>query len=302
VIHGIFAELGFGKFTIYINNRKLLRGLLEQHAIPADKHAAALHDIDRLRKVGRAKVQELLAAAIDPGAASALLDVLTTPWADIAGILKGDGADELRRVYDGTLALGVPADALKVDLSIVRGLDYYTGTVYETFLDAHPEFGSICSGGRYDDLASHYTKSKLPGVGISIGITRLLDQLLEAEAKAVKEKRAPELAISSMLRATAKVIVLNVDASLGLDYAKLAAELRAAGINTEVYGGTEKLGKQFKYADRAGVALAVVVGSKEREANIVNVKDLRVADDGTGANQHAVPRGELVAHVRALLA
>ncbi len=284
IIYGIFAELAFGKFTIYINNRKLLRSVLEAHGIAADKHEPVLHEIDRLRKVGRAKVEELLAPHVDAGATTALLDTLTGDWREVTAA----GSDELRRVYDSTIALGVPEASLKVDLSIVRGLDYYTGTVYETFLDAHPEFGSICSGGRYDNLAGYYTKSKLPGVGISIGLTRLFSQLLDA--KAVTGKRA-----------IADAIVLNVDATLALEYARLAAELRAAGINTEVFGGDDKLGKQFKYADKCGVPLAVICGSREHAAGVVKVKDLRVTDVNVN-NEHEVPRALLVEKVRALLA
>jgi histidyl-tRNA synthetase len=207
---------------------------------------------------------------------------------------------ELQRVYDGTLALGVPADALKVDLSIVRGLDYYTGTVYETFLDAHPEFGSICSGGRYDNLAEHYTKSKLPGVGISIGLTRLFSQLLDAEQRALKDKVAPDFNISTAHRAIAHAIILNVDRTLALDYARLAAELRAAGINTEVYGGDDKLGKQFKYADRGGVPLAIICGAREHAAGLVKLKDLRVTDTSL-QNEHEVPRADVIARVREML-
>ncbi len=301
LIHGIFSELAFGKFTIYINNRKLLRSLLESKGITADKQPSVLHEIDRLRKVGREKVAELLAPLLDAVQVTQLLDVLTQDWAAAAPALRDlPGADELQRVYDGTLALGVPESALKINLSIVRGLDYYTGTVYETFLDAHPEFGSICSGGRYDNLAEHYTKSKLPGVGISIGATRLFAQLLDAEQRALKDKRVPEYNISSAHRAVAQAIVLNVDAALVLEYARLAAELRLAGINTEVYGGDDKLGKQFKYADRAGVPIAVVCGSREHEAGVVKLKDLRITDTSV-ANEHTVPRAELVAKLRALL-
>lgn len=302
VIHGIFDELAFGTFTICLNNRKLLKSLLDATGIAADSHAFALHEIDHLRKLGRDKVDERLAARIEAVPRKALLDALTCEWDHARTAFASlDGFGELQQVYDGTRALGVPASALKVDLSIARGLDYYTGTVYETFLNDHPEFGSICSGGRYDNLAEHYTKSKLPGVGISIGLTRLFAQLLDAEQRAIKDKRVPEFNISSAQRATAQAIVLNLDAMLALDYAQLAAELRAAGINTEVYGGADKLGKQFKYADRGGVPLALLCGSREHAAGVVKVKDLRVTDPNA-VNEREVPRGDVVAAVRALLA
>src|SRR5262249_21158105 len=136
--------------------------------------------------------------------------------------LMVEGLAELRRVYEGTLALGVPEKACKLDLAIVRGLDYYTGTVYETFLDEHRGIGSVCSGGRYENLAGHYTKSKLPGVGISIGATRLFYQLMEAKL------------IEAAGAAVAHVIVLAVEQSLSGEYAQIATELRAAGLNVEV--------------------------------------------------------------------
>jgi histidyl-tRNA synthetase len=295
VIYGIFAELGLGKFTIYINNRKLLRGLLDALGIAADKHAAALHEVDRLGKQERGEIEQRLGAIIEPAAAKRLLDLLTAHTGDSRATLDAlrrfetpnetftQGLDDLQRVYDGTLALGVPASALQINLSIVRGLDYYTGTVYETFLDDHPRLGSICSGGRYDNLAEHYTKSKLPGVGISIGATRLFYQLVEMNL------------IGATTRATAQVLVLNVEPPLALEYAAIAAELRIAGLNVEVYGADDKLGKQFKYGDRAGVPLAILYGARERDAGQIKIKDLRKQEELT------VPRGELVAKVKALL-
>jgi histidyl-tRNA synthetase len=280
VIHGIFTELGFGKFTIKINNRKLLRELLESLAIATEHHAAVLHEVDRLGKQARAEIEQRIAALAGDDSARRLLDLLALPLAELP---PSAGKDELARVYDTTLALGVPASALAIDLSIVRGLDYYTGTVYETFLDDHARLGSICSGGRYDNLAEHYTKSKLPGVGISIGATRLFSQLLELGIA------------TATTRATAHALVLQVEGALSLEYAKLAAELRASGLNVEVYGGDDKLGKQLKYADRSGVPLAILYGSRERDAGTVKVKDLR-------ANaEHDVPRAELAPRVRALL-
>ena len=285
VIYGIFSELAFGKFTIFVNNRKLLKGLLESKHV--EHHAEVLHEIDRLRKAGRPKVEELLAPICGAETATQLLDILTQDWkvaceqlASVENATLREGIDELRRVYDNTLALGVPPEFIKVDLSIVRGLDYYTGTVYETFLDEHPEYGSICSGGRYDNLAGLYTKSKLPGVGISIGVTRLFSQLLANQEK-------PK-------RAVAHAIILNVDPSLAADYAKVAAELRAAGYAIEVYGDDDKLGKQFKYADRSGIPFALIIGSRERDAGVVKVKDLRLVEN----NEREIPRAEVVAALR----
>jgi histidyl-tRNA synthetase len=197
-----------------------------------------------------------------------------------------EGLDQLQRVYDGTLALGVPERGLQINLAIVRGLDYYTGSVYETLLDEHPRLGSICSGGRYDDLAGHYTKSKLPGVGISIGATRLFSQLLEMKL------------IGAARGAVAQVLVLTVDPALALDCARLAAELREAGINVEVYGGDDKLGKQLKYADRSRIPLAVLYGSREKAAGQVKLKDLR---ETAVTKEHDVALADLVLRVKQLV-
>jgi histidyl-tRNA synthetase len=281
VIHGIFAELAFGSFTIKLNNRKLLRSLLESHGIAAEQHANVLHEVDRLGKMDRAEVEQRIAAISSGASAGKLLDQLTGP---LSALPESEGRTELQTVYDRARSLGVPETALKIDLSIARGLDYYTGTVYETFLDGHERLGSICSGGRYDNLAEHYTKSKLQGVGISIGATRLFSQLLELGL------------VDTKASSIAQVLVLQVEAALAGEYARVAAELRAAGINVEVYGGDDKLGKQFKYADRAGVPLAIIYGSRERDAGIIKVKDLRASQELD------VPRGEIVAKVKALLA
>jgi histidyl-tRNA synthetase len=286
IIHGIFAELAIGKFTILVNNRKLLRGLLDTLGFAVDTHEPVLHAVDRLRKIGADKVAGLLDAAAPGGRNAELLRVLGGSLDEAAAIPSPspaltDGIAELRAVHAGTLALGVPSDAVKVDLSIVRGLDYYTGTVYETFLDDHPEIGSICSGGRYDNLAGLYTKAKLPGVGISIGATRLFDQLDQLG-------QLPQAAA-----AVAQVLVTSAP-----DGAAIATALRAAGLNVEVYAGDDKLGKQLKYANRTGVPLVVIVGDT---ATSDKLKDMRVTDV-TAATEVEVPRDELVARVKALLA
>ena len=297
IIHGIFTELAFGAFTIKINNRKLLRGLLQSFGVADDKQASVLHEVDRLGKMPREEIVARLSGAdvgMEANAATRLMDVLTAgdPLATLAGLpdmneVFASGLDELQRVYAGTLALGVPAKQLVIDLSIVRGLDYYTGTVYETFLDDQPSLGSICSGGRYENLAGHYTKSKLPGVGISIGITRLLSHLLDNPAFASAT--------------TTHVIVLNVDAKLSAEYARMATELRAAGLNVEVFVGDQKLGKQFQFADKSRIPLAVVMGGNEHTVGQVKIKDLRTSMDAA-QKEITIARTDLVADVRRLLA
>jgi histidyl-tRNA synthetase len=188
----------------------------------------------------------------------------------------------LREVLDTVAACGVPESAFGLNLSIARGLDYYTGTVYETTLDDYPDLGSICSGGRYDNLAANYTRSQLPGVGISIGLTRLFWQLREAGLLKVADS-------------TVQVLVTQMDAvpvSVGL---ALATQLRSAGIATEVWLEGGKLAKQLKYAGRAGIGFALVVGEDELSADTVTVRDLR------GRHQFAVPRAELVETLRVQL-
>ena len=297
IIHGIFTELAFGAFTIKINNRKLLRGLLLAFGVAEERQAAVLHEVDRLGKMSREDIIARLTGAdvgLDAGVAGRLMDVLDGPGDPIARLealtetndVFREGLDELRRVREGTLALGVPDKQLVIDLSIVRGLDYYTGTVYETFLDDVPTLGSICSGGRYENLAGHYTKSKLPGVGISIGITRLLSHLLDSPAFASTT--------------TTHAIVLNVDGKLGREYATMATELRAAGLNVEVFVGEQKLGKQFQFADKSKIPLAVIVGGNEHAAGQVKIKDLRTSMDAA-QKELTVPRADLVAEVKRLL-
>jgi histidyl-tRNA synthetase len=189
-------------------------------------------------------------------------------------------------------AMGVPESRYAINLSIARGLDYYTGIVYETTLDAHPQIGSICSGGRYDDLASHYSKSKLPGVGISIGLTRLFFQLREAGLIATADS-------------SVDVLVTLLDEP-GLDQAlALSQQLRAAGFNVETQLEPRKLAKQLQYADRAGIRFVVIRGEDEAARDVVAVKDLRrgeqfeVASAGLAlalqaerAQRHALPEAK----------
>ncbi len=177
-----------------------------------------------------------------------------------------EGVAELREVLELVRALGVPETHYALNFSIARGLDYYTGTVYETTLNDYPQIGSICSGGRYEDLASHYTKSKLPGVGISIGLTRLFWQLREAGL------------LGATAGSTVQALVTQMDGAALPHCLAVASDLRRAGFNTEVVMEASKLAKQFKYADRAGIRFVVVLGEDEIAKGTVTVKDLRRED------------------------
>ena len=194
-----------------------------------------------------------------------------------------EGVAELREVLELVRALGLPEADYALNFSIARGLDYYTGTVYETTLDDYPQIGSICSGGRYENLASHYSKSRLPGVGISIGLTRLFWQLREA-------------GLVEAGTSTVQVLVTQMDAAHLPHCLAVAAELRQAGLNTEVVMEPSKLARQFKYADRAGIRFVAVMGDDEIGKDTVTVKDLRRAD------QFEVPRAELAKTLRVELA
>ncbi len=291
VIHGIFTRIGIGPFVIRLNNRKVLQGFLEHLGVPPEGRGAALRAVDELDKVGVEAVRAGLVehAGLDDRAAGRLLDFVGGPgdlaaWRALeAGPLFARGVAELTELVEAMAALGLPDQAWRLDPSIARGLDYYTGTVYETVLVERPEIGSICSGGRYDDLAGSYIRQSLPGVGVSIGLTRLLARLLEAGL------------LKPGAATPARVLVTVMDRRrLGAALA-MAAELRAAGIPTELFTEEKKLGQQLKHADAKGFAAAIIAGEEEIEQGLVQVKTLATGE------QAPHPRDGLVAAVRALL-
>lgn len=295
VIHAVFSELGVGEFTIQLNNRKLLRGFFEGLGIAeGERQALVLREIDKLDKRGADAVRATLTgpdfALADEVAdrIMAFVQVRSTSHADALARLDAlgtgnatlaEGVGELREVIELLKAQGVPESDYAVNFSIARGLDYYTGTVYETTLDEHPQIGSVCSGGRYENLASHYTKSKLPGVGISIGATRLFWQLREA-------------GILSSAESSVDVMVGLMDESRLADSLDIARQLRGAGINAEVQMETKKLAKQFQYADKAGIRFVVLYGEDEAARSVVTVKDLRAKE------QFEVARDDLARTLR----
>ncbi len=271
VIHDVFAALDIGEFTIHLNNRLVLAGLLAELGL-ADRTADVLRSIDKLPKIGRqgvaADLEELVGAS--PAQADRLLAALTVTGtnsevlaqvAELAGGAADAGVAALTEVVQGLAAADVAASRVKVDLSIARGLDYYTGTVFETFLAEIPEIGSVCSGGRYDDLASIYTKQRLPGVGASLGIDRLL-AALEEIGKLDAAAAAPS------------ILMTMFDGSRSADYVGLAAMLRRGGLSVELYPEAKKLASQLKYADRKGHRLAVIIGDSEWETGTAQVKDM----------------------------
>ena len=294
VINDLFVALGFDRFEIRVNNRLVLNGLLAQLGLEG-KTTALLRSLDKLAKIGRDKVVAEMTADAGVSAAQAgqVIDLAETTGSN-ADILAGlderfagneaarKGVANLREMVDVFRTAGVPDGRLRVDLSISRGLDYYTGTVYETFLLDKPEIGSVCSGGRYDNLAGSYTKQALPGVGASLGLDRLLAAM---EALDLVPKTATP----------APVLVVQFDAERLGDYQRVARTLRAAGIGTEVYPETKKLGQQFQYAERRGFRVAVIAGGNEFAAGVWKVKDLAAREEKT------VPEAELIQAIQAVL-
>ncbi|MGY0798929.1 histidine--tRNA ligase [Lysobacter sp. A286] len=299
VIHAVFSALAIGKFTIQLNNRKLMRGFFEAQGVAdGELQARVLREVDKLDKRGPDHVRETLTGegfGLSTEAVDTILDfvkVRSTSHADALAQLDAlgegndslrEGREELREVLGLVRAMGVPESDYALNFSIARGLDYYTGTVYETTLDDYPQIGSICSGGRYDNLASQYSKSKLPGVGISIGLTRLFWQLRDA-------------GLVDSAASTVQVLVTQMDADSLPHCLAVAHELRQAGFNTEVVMESSKLAKQFKYADRSGIRFVVVLGADEIAKDTVTIKDLRRAD------QFEVARTDLARRLRVELA
>jgi histidyl-tRNA synthetase len=270
VIYSVFREMAIGEFRIRINNRKVLKGLLQEFRVADDKAPAVLRALDKAEKEDAARIlAELGREGLSDSQASELLGLVgkkrsSDETLSVLGDLKScaAGLEELRRIVDAIRQFGVPDSAFAVDLGVVRGLDYYTGTIYETTLVNAPELGSICSGGRYDDLASYFTDTRLPGVGISIGLTRLFSRLKEAGL------------LQPLPRTPAEVLVTTLDPRYLEKYLKIAATLRAHGINTEVYLEASRLDKQLTYADRKGFRIAIIAGENEIAKDVVQMKHL----------------------------
>jgi histidyl-tRNA synthetase len=273
VIHELFQALDVGGFKIRLNHRGVLSGMLERLEL-TDKSTEVLRALDKLDKIGPDKVvAEMIAeggATETQGREVLRLTELTGSPEEIlaalpplvAGSESGEaGLTRLGEILSGTTAAGVSRDHVQLDLAIARGLDYYTGVVFETFLDSLPGIGSCCSGGRYDDLASLYTKERLPGVGASLGVDRLLAALEELGKIDAKPAVAP-------------VFLAFFDGERRDDHLALAAELRRAGIGVELYPEARKLKAQLKYADRRGHRIALIAGGDEWERGVVQVKDL----------------------------
>ena len=283
VIYRTFTALGLEDFQIRLNNRKVLSGLFDLLGL-GDKATDVMRTIDKLEKIGKEKVLEVLTGefAVAEEAASKLLEVLeSADPMEALEKLKGQnelldtGIQELSQVVRHMGDFGVPETHFKVDLTIARGLDYYTGTVYETQMIRHPEIGSICSGGRYDNLAEYYTDKQLPGVGISIGLTRLF-YVLEEQG----------LLNDQLLTAPADVLILPMTEDLS-PAISLATQLRQANIRTQLYTEQKKFKAKMSYADKLKVPFVLFLGEDEVNAAAVSIKNMRTGEQETIPQEQA---------------
>jgi len=281
IIYQIFRRFGLQRFQIRVNNRKILNGFYAMQNL-AEKSGDIMRTVDKLDKIGAEKVKGLLMGEceVSEEAADEILKfiAITGTNAEVIAALEGYvgrnetfdlGLTELKAVCENLGAFGVPEENFAVDLTIARGLDYYTGTVYETTLLDHPEIGSVCSGGRYDNLAGYYTTQSLPGVGISIGLTRLFYVLDEQGLLNDQVNTAP---------ADALVIPMTADRTAAI---AIAQSLRAQGVRAQVYGEQKKFKQKMTYANKLGVPYIVLLGDDEIAAGKCSVKDMRTGEQVT---------------------
>ncbi len=272
VIYTMFRELGFEDFTVKINNRRILNGLFES-VEQKENSVEILRIIDKIEKIGKEEViEEFKKLGLKDGQIKNILDFIEIEGTSDEKIEKLEGlgitnptymqgVEELKTVIKNVRLFGVPEANFTVDLTIARGLDYYTGTVYETFLNKYREIGSVCSGGRYENLAEYYTEKSLPGVGVSIGLTRLFYKLNELQIIKANRKSIADILIIPMLE--------NLEEPI-----KLATKLRNEGINTEIYLNDKKLKAKFKYADKLEIPYVIVMGEDEIKSNEITLKNM----------------------------
>ena len=277
VIYNLIKELGFDDFTIRINNRKILNGLFE-YINQKDNSVEILRIIDKIEKIGKnAVIEELEKIGVSKEATEKIIGFIEIEGTtdeklqklqdlNIKNEIFETGLKELTEVVHYIRMFGVPDTNFKVDLTIARGLDYYTGTVYETFLNNYRELGSICSGGRYENLAKYYTDKKLPGVGISIGLTRLFYKLNELGLIKAEKTSMSDVLVIPMVEDLSKPIML-------------ANSLREKDINTEIYLNDKKLKAKLKYADKLQIPYVIIIGEDEINSGVVSVKNMATGEE-----------------------
>lgn len=285
IIYQTFKNLGFDDFTICINNRKILNGLFLSLDLQ-EEAAEILRIIDKIDKIGKEAVKAELLKNIPLEKVEIIMKFIAISGDNNEKIQElenmnienetfKEGLNELGQVVKFIRIFGVPEENFKIDLTIARGLDYYTGTVYETFLNKYRNMGSICSGGRYDNLAEYYTERKMPGVGISIGLSRLFFQLMDNEIITAKGQSISDVLIISMTD----------------DYdmcASVATKLRESNLNVQINIEDQKIGKKFKYANNINVKYVIIIGEDEIKNNVVTVKNMETGNQETVKIEEAI--------------
>ena len=285
IIYNTFKNLGFDDFTICINNRKILNGLFASLDLK-NNSADILRVIDKIDKIGYEKVEKELLLNLDTQKVETIMKFITIDGNNeekiqalenlgIENEVFKEGLNDLKQVLKYIEIFGVPKDNVKLDLTIARGLDYYTGTVYETFLNQYRNLGSIRSGGRYDNLAEYYTDKKMPGVGISIGLSRLFFQLTDNKIISADNQTISDVLIISMTDSYDKC-------------AEIAKKMRDSKLNVQINIEEQKIGKKFKYADNLNVRYVIIIGEDEIKNNLVTLKNMITGEQETIELQKAI--------------
>lgn len=285
IIYNTFKNLGFDEFTICINNRKILNGLFASLDLE-DTSTEILRIIDKIEKIGADSVKKELLKNINENQVNTIMQFISIDGTNsiklqsledmkIENDVFQEGIIELREVLKFVQIFGVPEKNIKLDLTIARGLDYYTGTVYETFLDKYKDLGSVCSGGRYDNLAEYYTNRKMPGVGISIGLSRLFFQLTDSNIISANGQSISDVLVISMTEDYEKC-------------AEIARILRESELNVQVNLENQKLGKKFKIADKLNVKFVIIIGEDEIKNDVVSLKNMITGEQTTMKIEEAI--------------
>ncbi len=285
IIYNTFKNLGFDDFTICINNRKILNGLFSSLQLQDDV-TNILRIIDKIDKIGKEEVRKELSKDIEISKVDMIMKFLEIDGTNIEKLnsleeleiqneIFKEGLEELTKVIKFIKIFGVPEEYVKVDLTIARGLDYYTGTVYETFLNKNRNFGSICSGGRYDNLSGFYSDRKMPGVGIAIGLTRLFYLLTDNEIISAENESISDALVISMTDDYEKS-------------AEVATKLRQEGLNVQINIEEQKIAKKFKYANSLNVKYVIIMGEDEIKNDVVTLKNMYTGEQNTIKIEEAI--------------
>ena len=291
IIYNVFKKLDFGEFVIKVNNRKILNGFFASLGL-SDKITDILRIVDKIDKIGTQIVkEELIKIGVSAEDADKILYFISISGSNdeiieklyslnISDEVFNTGIEEIKTLINYLRLFNIPENNFKIELSIARGLDYYTGTVYETNLVEHPELGSICSGGRYDNLTSYYSNQTMPGVGVSIGLTRLFDQLMQS---GLLDRIKIDTSIS-------KVLIVDAD-NCNFEYiTNVANKVRESGINADIYYGDKALKNKMKYANKLNIPFVIIVGENEKNNNQVTLKDMVTGEQIQGSIEEAISK------------